>query len=266
MFVMSDRASLGDADAMQAELAALALRAPVVADYVRGRIAAARGQSDVAQAAYEAAAELAEHDGLFGSFSQAWLLAAIAAGDQGQWDRMAQDTERALRLGIEHSQPYLVAESETMLGYAHYRRAHASESAAAWERAGAEFEKVDKSTAGIRLWLLRARIDPAWGSAHSPQTTDRAAIEQGLDALVSARRSWLACRADDAASALTAADVTDIDAGYFGDEADLLRQDLGLPRRAAGTPPQLPYPMPARWISYWESAREAGIRSCAPAK
>jgi DNA-binding winged helix-turn-helix (wHTH) protein len=260
MFVMSDRAALGDADAMQAELPALTRRAPLIADYVHARIEAARGNWKTAQTAYETTAEHAEQDGLFGSFTYAWLLAAVAAGEQDNWTSVAQDAERALRIGAEHELHRSLADGETMLGYARYRQARGAESAAAWDRAWVELRKNDETE---RLWLLRARIDPAWGAANPAPQTDPASSMPGVGELISARKAWLSCDAASAAQSLAAAEAAGVDRGYFADEADLLRQDLAMPRRALPTRPAIPYPMLERWISYWESTRNAGSRSCA---
>jgi len=260
MFVMSDRASLGDADAIEAELPALAQRAPIIADYVHARIEAARGNWKTAQSGYEATAEQAERDGLFGAFSYAWLLGAVAAGEQGNWNGLAQGAEHALRTGTEHDSHRLLTDGETMMGYARYRQARSAESRAAWDRAWAELEKTAEAN---RLWLLRARIDPPWAMANPIPRADPAPIASGVGELIDARQAWLSCDAASAAQALAAAEAAGIDRGYFADEADLLRQDLAMPRRALPAVPSIPYPMLERWITYWESARNVGNRSCA---
>lgn len=261
MLVMSDRASLGDADAMQAELPALAQRAPLIADYVRARIETARGNWKAAQTLYESTAERAERDGLYGVFSYAWLIGAACAGEQGNWDSTAQDAERALQTGTEHLSARLVADGEMLLGYARHRQGRRDESAAAWDRAAAELAKNGDAAEAVRLGLLRARIDPASGGTRLPPPTDRVSTP-GLADLATARRAWLTCATEEMERAFAAADAAGIDGGYFADEADLLRQDIGLPRRAAPAAPRLPYPMLGRWISYWESARVAGRRHC----
>jgi len=264
MLVMSDRASLGDADAMQAELPALAQRAPLIADYVRARIEMARGNWKAAQTLYESTAERAERDGLYGAFSYAWLLGAVCAGEQGNWSSMTQDAERALQTGSEHASSRLLVDGEVLLGYARYRQDKNGESAAAWNSAAAELGKNDAAAPETaRLTLLRARIDPTWGAANPMPAVDRSSFTPGLTELLAARSAWLRCAAGDAERALAAADASGIDSGYFADETDLLRQDLGLPRQTTPSAPQVPYPMLARWISYWESARVAGRRSCA---
>jgi hypothetical protein len=257
---MSDRASLGDADAVQAELPALAERAPVIADYVHARIEAARGNWKTAQALYEATAEHAERDGLFEAFSYAWLLAAVAAGEQDNWNGVARDVEYALRTGTEHDVHRLLADGETILGYARYRQAQGIESIAAWDHAWAQLGKTAEAQ---RLWLLRARIDPAWGAANPAPHANPAPTTSGVGELITARQAWLSCDATAAAQALAAAEAAGIDRGYYADEADLLRQDLAMPRRALRATPSIPYPMLERWITYWESARNAGSRSCA---
>lgn len=267
LLVMSDRASLGDADAMQAALPALAKRSPLIADYVHARIEMARADWKAAQTSFETTAQHAERDGLFGVLSYSWLLGAIAAGEQGNWNGMIQDAEHALRTVNEHPSAYHLLDGYALLAYARYRQdGNAEHAATVWDRATDEFRKSENVSAAARLWLLRARIDPAWGGANSPSPAGASAGVAGLDELLAARRAWLGCAVEDARQALAAADTAGIHNGYFADEADLLRQDLGQPRRAAPSPPQIPYPMLERWISYWESAREAGSRGCAQAR
>ena len=263
MLIMSDRASLGDVDAMQAQLPALTQHAPLIADYVRARIEMARGNWKAAQSLFETTSEHAEREGLYGNFSYAWLLGAVCAGEQGNWDSMTQDAERALQTGTEHASGRLLADGEILLGYARYRQGRNGESVAAWSRAATELEKNDATQQTARLTLLRTRIDPAWGVANPSSMVDRLSVTPGLTELTAARSAWLNCATDDAEHALAAADAAGVDSGYFADEADLLRQDLGLPRRTTPMAPQVPYPMLARWISYWESTRIAGQRSCA---
>ena len=263
MFVMSDRASLGDVAAMQAELPALAQRAPVLAGYVQARIETALGNWKMAQTLYETTAENAERDGLFGALSYAWLIGAAMAGEQGDWDGMARDAERAMRIGTEHGAHSLLSDGKTVLGYARYRQAKNTESIAAWDLAYTERQQNGNPTATARLWLLRARIDPIWGAGNPAPEVGQPTSTLGLDQLMAARSAWLDCRTDDASRALAAADTAGIGDGYFADEADLLRHDLGLPRRAAPAAPKIPYPMLERWISYWESSRSAGERTCA---
>ena len=263
MLVMSDRASLGDADAMLAELPALAQRAPLIADYVRARIETAHGNWKTAQTLYESTAERAERDGLYGVFSYAWLIAAVCAGEQGNWDNMAQDAEHALQTGTEHASGRLVADGEMLLAYARHRQGRSGESAAAWSRAAAEFKKNEDPLGLARLSLLLSRIEPLSSAADAAPPAEQLTSTPGLADLASARRAWLNCAAEEVARALAAADAAGIDSGYFADEADLLRQDLGLPRRAAPSAPQVPYPQLGRWISYWESAHVAGRRGCA---
>ncbi|GAA0711404.1 winged helix-turn-helix domain-containing protein [Dokdonella soli] len=265
MFVLGDRAALGDADQMERQLPRLALRSPAVADYVRGRIAAARGRWDAAQAAYESAGARAERDALIGSLSSSWLLAAAAAGMRDRWGETAADADRARRIGMEHDLPALVADADPVFGYAQHRLEQAAQRDASWGRSDAGLRKVHDDTRGARLWLQRARIDPAWGSAHAPATPRDAPDALGMNALVSARVAWLACDMHEAAHQLGMAENAGIDAGYFGDEADLLRQDLDLPRHASAAPPRLPYPWLTRWITYWQSTQGAGQRPCAHA-
>ncbi|MBS0591474.1 MAG: winged helix-turn-helix domain-containing protein [Proteobacteria bacterium] len=267
MFVMSDRASLGDADAIQAELPALAKRSPLIADYVRARIEMARADWKAAQTAFEATAQRAEQEGLFGALSYAWLLGAVAAGEQGHWNDAIANAERALRTAKEHSAARRLFDGYALLGYARYRQDETAERATApWDSANDEYQKSGNPPATARLWLLRTRLEPAWGAANAPPVAGATAQAVGLNALLAARRAWSSCATHEAKQALASADANGIDDGYFADEADLLRQDLGLPRHVAPTPPQVPYPMLERWITYWESARDAGGRGCVPTK
>lgn len=261
MFIMSDRASLGDADAMRAQLPQLAARAPAVADYVRGRIALAQKNWEEAQSAFEAAADRADREALTGAVTSSWVLAAVAAAAQERWERVESDADRAYHIGLDHKVGVLVDEANALTAYARYRRGLVEQSEADWERAGITLREHGDREEDARLWLQRARMQPIGASAHPPPYVDDGE-DPGLTALLAARRAWLACDADGAMHSLDASASAGIDAGYFADEAELLRQDLGLARRAAAAPPLLPYPALARWISYWESSRAAGARTC----
>ncbi|QBB71893.1 hypothetical protein ELE36_16860 [Pseudolysobacter antarcticus] len=261
MFVMSDRASLGDAEKMQAELPQLIHRAPVLAEYVRGRIALAQGHWQEAQIAFEATAQHAEQETLIGAISNSWLYAAIAAGAQQHWQEMQHDAEQARRIGTEHKLNLLVADAEVVIGYSQYRRELNDQGDASWDRADIAID--EDSEFAVRLWLQRTRLQPKWALAHAMPELTGTALPAGLSALVSARQAWLRCDAEAAKHALIAAESAGLDTSYFADEIDLLRQDLGLARNAVAAAPQLPYPSLARWITFWESARAVGARACA---
>ncbi len=262
MFVMSDRASLGDADKMQAELPQLIHRAPVLAEYVRGRIALAQGHWQEAQIAFEATAQRAEQETLIGALSESWLYAANAAGAQQHWQEMQHDAEQARRIGTEHKLDSLVADAEVVIGYSQYRRGLGDQGDASWDRAEVVIRTMQDSEFAVRLWLQRTRLQPTWALAHAtPELTDTE-LPAGLSARASARQAWLRCDTEAAKHALIAAESAGLDTSYFADEIDLLRQDLGLARNAVAVPPQLPYPSLARWITFWESARGAGAHAC----
>ncbi len=263
MFVMSDRASLGDAETMQAELPQLIHRAPVLAEYVRGRIALAQGSWHEAQIAFEATAQRAEQEILIGALSSSWLYAATAAGAQEHWQAMQHDAEQARRIGTEHALDSLVADAEVVIGYSQFRRGLVDQGDASWDRADLAIRAMADSEFSVRLWLQRARLQPAWAATHAvPELTD-SALPDGLNALISGRQAWLRCDMEAAKHALIAAESAGLDTSYFADEMDLLRQDLGLARNAVATPPQVPYPWLARWITFWESARSGAPRACA---
>lgn len=263
MIVMADRASLGDADAIEAAVPELAAAAPAMGDYVRGRIALAQGRWPDAQAAFEAAARRAEQEALIGALSRSWLFAATAAGAGQGWDGMERDAAEARRIGVQHQRDDLTADAEWLMGYAQLRRGDITASTTRWERAASLVTSNNDHDGLARLWLQRARLEPAWGLAQSPPPLTDAALPPGLSALVAARQSWLACDAEAAVKALTEAEGQDLGNSYFVDEVELLRQDLGLKRLGELRPPSLPYPWLARWITFWESSRSGGIRACA---
>jgi len=263
MFVMSDRASLGDAATMQAELPQLIHRAPVLAEYVRGRIALAQGHWPEAQIAFETTAQRAEHETLIGAISNSWLYAATAAGAQEHWQEMQHDAEQARRIGTEHALSFLMADAEVVIGYSQYRRGLGDQADASWDRADVAIRATEDSEFAARLWLQRARLQPAWATIHAMPDLVDSTLPTGLSALISARQAWLHCDLDAAKHALIAGESAGLDTSYFADEIELLRQDLGLARNAVAAPPQLPYPGLARWITYWESARSVGTRACA---
>lgn len=255
-FVLGDRAALGDADEMERHLSELAQRAPATAAFVRGRIAMARERWDEAQNAFEAAAAQTDRNALLGPpLSHAWLLAAAAAGMRERWSEVVRDTQTARDVGLAHNLPTITAEAEGLLAYAQRRLEQDSLRDIGWQRAIEANEKLDAYARVPLLWLQRARMEPAWASSAPAPSSELADVDE----LVKARAAWVACGTPAARDHLARAEAARIDVGYFHEEADLLRADLGLRRRTAPAPPSLLYPWFIRWITFWESTRTTSL-------
>jgi hypothetical protein len=262
MVILSDRASLGDTDAAEHEVQTMAARAPGAAAYVHGRIAMARGDWAGAQASFETAGVAAEREVLAGMLYRAWLLAAVASAQQSDWIHADDLTKAAVRAATEHNLPELLADADALEGYVQHRMGHAEARDALWNRAADSLQPAQRADLQTRLWLVRARIDPVGAAARVPNVENDAP----LAALVAARKSWLDCNNDIAAQRLVDAEQAGVDQGYLADDADLLRQDLGLARHAPPAPPRLPYPAPIRWLTYFETAQAPAPLRCAPAQ
>ena len=255
MFLMSDRASLGDASAIEAQLAHAQI-APAFAAYIRGRVAMSRGQWSQAEDDFEAAGRIAHAADLVGSLAYAGPLAAISAAAQGDWTAAESLASTSLRFSTEHKLPALAIIAGPLHDYALHRMAPDGD--ADWTQAERAVNAIDDVEDRARLWLIETRTQPA-------KVSDAPSVEQpdeGFAALLQARRAWAVCHDVEAARLLNTAAAAGVDGTYHADEADLLRQDLALARRQQPAPPRIPYPPFLRWLTYFETSQPAGPRAC----
>ncbi|MFN7941791.1 MAG: winged helix-turn-helix domain-containing protein [Thermoanaerobaculia bacterium] len=257
---LADRASLGDGDAVEAILARASRdprSLPAWIDYVRGRIAFARGDADGAIAAYDRASRGdLTRDGVDTSIS-AQLLAAIAEVAAG---RLAQALERFDRVATrapDLSDTELAGEAWGLGATVAHLLGDDAGARRRLVEADRMVSQVDWPVRGVLLLrtLETGVAPPRPAAAILAELAPHLASDWGLAELLAARLAF--ARGD---LALARAELGESRRRGVADtpfevHARLLASELGEPASLCRIDP--PYPIPARLGACWELDRRA---------
>lgn len=238
VYVLSDRASLGDTDAVEAELAAGRLRdAPMLDTYVRARLAYARGQWDETIATADRAVALADGARAYDNATKMAELGALAAYAKNRADR----GERFAHLLSRCTETQLICRARA-LGFLAVIAAQAGERelaqrylADAFETAKHEWEHAALQVAALQFGIA------------SPRDTESVAVALGNESDYAGNaellRAWQALADGDRAAAqrrLERARVEGVMDTYFAEYALLLGARLGEPATPCRVDPPFP--------------------------
>jgi len=247
MFVLADRASLGDVEGAERDLKTSRLvERPAMLHYTQARIAWSRGDARRALLLYDQAADEAAAEGLTPMEAESRLLAGIAQLRLGKWDeasrRFAMAGTRARQIGLT----YRIYDANALAAYAAHRGGDASER----DRKLLDAASVDPPSGPmIALRLLAIRMkSPVWKSwTFNPDADEAAALPL--------MRAWEAWDANDVANAkreLQRARAEGVEVSEYREDAELLAAELGLPSQVL--PPDPPYPNILRYLAIFDLA------------
>jgi hypothetical protein len=251
MFVLADRASLGDAGGAERDLHTSRLvNRPSLLHYTEARIAWSRGNAQRAAVLYERAAEDATNEGLSNIESEARELAGVALLRRGEWNdaqrRFAASGARARQLGLT----FRTFTSAALGAYAAHRNGDAEERDRKLTDAAA-FAPPGTPRASLRVLAIRLK-SPVW---HTWSTEALARDPQlaSVMSLIRAREAWDAGDAEGAKRELRRARAESIDGTELREEAELLAAELGMPAQVLPADP--PYPNILRYLAIFDLER-----------
>lgn len=253
VYVLSDRASLGDADAVAAELAAgLLADAPMLDAHVRARLAYARADYAAAATAADHALALADAGRAYDnavSMAEIGALAAFAQGSPGA-------AERFLRLLARCDSGRAMCRSRT-LGFLAVLAARAGSTdsantylAQAWSAARHSWEKTT-----LQLSALAAGLNPVQDTAAVAALIEPESEFAGHAELLRAWQALADGHRDEAQRRLERARSEGVAVTYLAEHALLLGARLG--ERVAPCRVDPPYPNGLRLSACAEIARLA---------
>lgn len=250
--VLSDRASLGDADAAERDLRALRLplRRTFVL-YTEGRIAWSRERPDEAARLYDSAVATATIENLPDMALSCRLLGGIARVKTANLDEAQTHLDQAAAQAREVKRADVHVYSAAIGAYAAFRRGD-SEGRDRRLKEAMDAERTSPNcgvAAGLHLMAL-------WmgSSARQPLSPCESSPERlGLESLIKAREAWAEGRRADAEALLTRARTEGIAGTYQLEEATLLAADLGRPIEVLKFDP--PYPHAHRFAAISELTR-----------
>lgn len=251
MFVLADRASLGDADGAERDLRRTSLvEQPPLLHYTEARIAWSRGDAKRATELYDRAAQEAANEGLGGVEAESRELSGLALLRRGEWSeaqrRFAASAARARQLGLT----YRTFASSALGAYAAHHNGDAEErdrklaDAAAVAPAGEP--QAELRVLAIRLGSTLWRTWSTEALARQPQLAP-------LMSLIRAREALAAGNAEGAKQELRRSRSEGVDDTELREEAELLASELGMPSQLLPADP--PYPNILRYIAIFDLAR-----------
>jgi DNA-binding winged helix-turn-helix (wHTH) protein/tetratricopeptide (TPR) repeat protein len=257
---LADRASLGDGDAVEAilERAARDPRSlPAWIDYVRGRIAFARGDADGAIAAYDRASRGdLTRDGVDTSVS-AQLLAAIAEVAAGRLPQALERFDRVATRAPDLSDTELAGEAWGLGATVAHLLGDDAGARRRLVEADRMVSQIDWPVRGVLL--LRALemgvAPPRPAVAILAELAPNLASDWGLAELLAARLAFARGDLALARAELGEARRRGVADTPFAVHAELLGSELGEPASVCRIDP--PYPIPARLGACWELDRRA---------
>ena len=248
MFVLSDRAALGDINAAERDLhrSRLMQRAPL-RDYTEARIAWARGDAAKARQHYDRAAGEAAAENSAPLEVESRMLAGVASLKLGDWDAAQRDFALSASLAHDVNLSYRQYENTMLSAYAAH---HAGdfEQRDAKLRFASTLAFDDFTRMMLRVLAIRLRSD-VWKAWPRPEAPEEPAIE----ALMRAREAWFADDHAGAVRELHRANAEGIDATTFHEDAELLAAELGQP--FTRMPLDTPYPNVMRWLAIFDLPR-----------
>ncbi|HEX8171131.1 MAG TPA: protein kinase [Thermoanaerobaculia bacterium] len=250
MFVLADRAALGDIAGAERDLRRSRLaRRPVLAHYAEARITWSKGDARRASALYDRAAQEAENEGLGPVEAEAWQLSGVALLRLRQWDEAQRRFAKVLAVSREIGLANRVFESSALAAYAAHRSGDAEERDRRLRDAMAVGPPMMQQIA-LRLLAIRLGSD-VW----KQWNIDAVARDPRLRAELSLVRAREAFAAGDAATArreLARARAEGIDTAEVREEAELLASELGMPSQLL--PPDPPYPNVLRYLAIFDQS------------
>lgn len=249
MLVLADRASLGDIDGAERDLArsGLATRPPLLF-YTRARIAWSRGQFARSREMFDRAAAAAAEENLGALEAESRIMAGLSLIRVQDWTgslrALAVSGARARQLGLAFRE----LESAALAGYAANRIG--------------DFEERDRKLAvahalashpghiaAVRLLALRLR-SPVVASWPAPPDFSAHAYTAGVGPLIEGRQAWLRQDFVGARRLLNRARAEGVDTTGMREEAELLAAELGLPFERLPADP--PYPNILRYLAIFD--------------
>jgi serine/threonine protein kinase len=243
MFVLADRASLGDVDGAERDLRRSRLvKSPPLLHYTEARMAWSRGDMKQATALFDRAADDATNEGLGSIEVEARELAGLGLLRRGEWAeaqrRFAMSGPRARQLGLT----YRAFTSAALAAYAAHRAGDAEERDRKLLDA-ASIASGEPPPPSLRLLAIRMK-SPVWTSWKSEE------LARAASSLVHARELWAAGDADNARRELRRARAEGIDTSELREEAELLAAELGAPSQLLPADP--PYPNILRYLAIFD--------------
>jgi serine/threonine protein kinase len=251
MFVLADRASLGDADGAERELHQSRLvNRPSLLHYTEARIAWSRGDIRRAAVLFERAAEDATNEGLSTNEAESRELAGLALLRRGEWieaqRRFATSGARARQLGLT----FRTFTSTSLGAYAAYHIGDTEERDRKLTDAAA-FAPPGPPQAALRVLAIRMK-SPVW-KTWSTETIARDPQLASMMSLIRAREALEAGDAESAKRELRRARAESIDQTELREEAELLAAELGMPAQVLPADP--PYPNILRYVAIFDLER-----------
>lgn len=255
VYVMSDRASLGDADAIEAELDAGRLaHSPSIEAYVRARLAYTRGRWAQAMAQTDRAVVLSDRDRAHDNARKIAEVGAIAAFVSGSPDTSERFSQVLTRCGSDH--PMCSSRVRSFLAVLAARAGEpdvaARRLAEAWDDAKSDWERAELHFVALEHGLApRGAIDEV-ADALGPSTS-----YSGIGELLRAWRAYAAGDREDAVRRLARARLEGVVRTYAGEHALLLGARLGEPPARCTVDP--PFPNSVRIAACVELAAMAEV-------
>jgi hypothetical protein len=251
MFVLADRASLGDVEGAERALRGSRLaNRPAMLHYTEARIAWSRGDVRRAQQLFDRAARDATAESLAPLEVDSRLLSSMAMLRLGEWEsaqrELATMANRARRIGLQHR----VYEAAALTAYA----AHHLGDFAERDRKLAESAAVGPPLhprAALRLLAIRLH-SPVWKQWKVRELATEPLLAATM-ALIRAREAADEGNVDVAKAELARARREGIEVAEEREEAELLAAELGLPSTLL--PPDPPYPNLLRYLAIFDHPR-----------
>jgi serine/threonine protein kinase len=243
MFVLADRASLGDINGAERDLRGSGLvKFPPLLHYTEARMAWSRGDMKRATELFDRAADDAANEGLSAVEVEARELAGLGLLRRGQWAegqrRFAMSGARARQLGLT----YRAFTSAALAAYAAHRAGDAEERDRKLLDAAA-LTPNEAPAASLRLLAIRMK-SPVWTSWKDGD------LGRAPASLVHACELWVAGDLDNAKRELRRARAEGIDTTELREEAELLSAELGVPSQLLPADP--PYPNILRYLAIFD--------------
>lgn len=252
MFVLADRASLGDIDGARRDLhrSALVDRPPMLF-YTEARIAwsnaGPHGDVRQAQALFDRAAEAAAAEGLTPMETEAYVLSGIALLRMRDWSeaqrRFALAGSKARQTGLSAR----VFEAAALAGYAAHRTGDAAERDRMFNAA---MSVAPPPAPRAALIVLAYRLLSPMASTWNVAPIEQEPLLAPAMSLIRAREAWAASDRDRANRELRRARAEGIDTTELREEAELLAAELGLPSQRLLPDP--PYPNVLRYLAIFD--------------
>jgi hypothetical protein len=243
MFVLADRASLGDVDGAERDLRKSRLvNRPPLLHYTEARIAWSRGNARRAAEVFDRAADDAANEGLGSVEVEARELAGLARLRLRDWSeaqrRFTTNTRRARQLGL----PYRTFASLALGAYAAHRMNDADERDRKLNDAAA-IAPTGPPQAALRLLAMRTQSN-AW------RAWPMGDISRDAMSLVRGREAFAAGDVALATRELRRARAEGIEQTELREEAELLARELRLPSQMLPADP--PYPNVLRYVAIFD--------------